>query len=72
MVVINKETYWNDELCRYEEVPTFSYPTEIELLKIFPEAKEIILKKIDEWTRVKGKLLCKEQHQPEPASHEIA
>jgi hypothetical protein len=60
MVAINEETYWNDELCRYEEVPRFVYPTEIELLKIFPEAKEIIPQKIDEWTRVKGELLSEE------------
>lgn len=53
-------TYWNDELCRYEKVPNFVYPSEIELLKAFPEAKEIIPQKIDEWIRVKGKLLCKE------------
>jgi len=60
MVTINEKTYWNNELCRYEEVPTFPYPTEIELLKIFPEGKEIIRQKINEWTRVKGKLLCEE------------
>ena len=60
MVAINKETYWNDGLCRYEDISTFSYPTEIELLKIFPEAREIIPQKIDEWMRVKGKLLSKE------------
>jgi len=60
MITINVKSYWNDELCRYEKVPTFSYPTEIELLKIFPEGREIIRQKIDEWTRTKGKLLCKE------------
>jgi len=32
-----KETFWNAELCRYEEVLTFPYPTEIELLGIFPD-----------------------------------
>jgi len=60
MVVINEKTYWNDELCRYEEVPTFPYPTEIELLKIFPEAKDVIPQKIDEWIRAKGKLFSEE------------
>jgi hypothetical protein len=30
-----------------------------DLLETFPEAKEIIDKKIDEWTRVKGKVFCK-------------
>lgn len=60
MPEIKEETYWNQELCRYEEVPTFSYPTGIELLKIFTEAKEIIQQKIDEWTRVKEKLLSEE------------
>ena len=60
MISINKETYWNDEFCRYEEVPTFPYPTEIELLKIFSEAKEMIPQKIDEWIRVKGELLNEE------------
>ena len=29
-------------------------------MKIFPEGKEIIRQKINEWTRVKGKLLCEE------------
>ena len=43
-----------------EKIPIFPYPTEIELLKQFPEAKEIIPQKIDEWTRVKGKLLSEE------------
>lgn len=43
-----------------EEVPDFAYPTEIELLKIFPEAKEIIPQKIDEWTRIKEKLYNEE------------
>lgn len=60
MVAINEKTYWNDELYRYENVPAFPYPTEIELLKIFPEAKEMIRQKIDEWIRVKGKLLSEE------------
>lgn len=60
MVAINEENYWNHELCRYEEVPAFPYPTEIELLKIFPEAKEIIQQKIGEWTIVKEKLLSEE------------
>ena len=60
MVAINGETYWNDELCRYEEVPNFPYPTEIELLKIFPEGKGIIRQKIDEWKKVKVKLLSEE------------
>lgn len=60
MVAINKETYWNDELCRYEEVPSFPYPTEIELLKIFPETKKIISQKIDDWIKVKGKLFSEE------------
>jgi len=60
MIAINNGTYWNEELCRYEEVPTFPYPTEIELLKIFPEAKEMIRQKIDEWIRVKGRLLNQE------------
>ena len=38
----------------------YRFPTDIELLKIFPEAKEIISQKIDEWLRVKGKVFCKE------------
>lgn len=60
MVTIRKETYWNEEGCRYEEVPDFPYPTEIELLRIFPEGKEVIKDKIDAWTRVKEKLLNEE------------
>lgn len=60
MIAINEETYWNEELCRYEKVPAFPYPTEIELLKIFPEAKKMIRQKLDDWTRVKEKLLCEE------------
>lgn len=59
-MVVKKETYWNEELCQYEEVPDFPYPTEIELLRIFPEGKEIIPLKIADWTKVKEKLLQEE------------
>lgn len=43
-------------ICDYQ----YKYPTEKELLEIFPEAKEIIPQKIQDWTRIKGKLLAKE------------
>ena len=43
-------------ICNYK----YAYPTDKELLEIFPEAKEIIPQKIQDWTRVKGKLLAKE------------
>ena len=38
----------------------YQYPTGRELLEIFPEARETIQEKIQDWLRVKGKLLCKE------------
>ncbi|MFH1622254.1 MAG: CHC2 zinc finger domain-containing protein [Candidatus Omnitrophota bacterium] len=60
MVAINEETYWNDELCRYENVPAFPYPTEIELLRIFREGKEIIPEKIYEWKSIREKLFSEE------------
>ena len=47
----------------FEEIPSiyeYQYPTDRELLEIFPEAKNIIPLKIDDWLRRKGKLLSKE------------
>ena len=47
----------------FEEIPSmyeYQYPTNQELLEIFPEAKNIISLKINEWLRRKGKLLSKE------------
>ncbi len=57
---MTKQTYWNEEAGVYEEVPKFLYPSEIELLKIFPEGKHMIRQKIAEWTEVKERLLATE------------
>ena len=58
MPKIRIEYFDNEEqsICNYQ----YNYPPEKELLEIFPEAKEIIPQKIQDWTKVKGKLLGKE------------
>ena len=55
-----REFYFDEDTQTYLAVPSFAYPTETELIKIFPEANEIIMRKINDWTRVKGKVFCKE------------
>ena len=42
------------------EAPEFQIPSELELVKIFPECKEIIGQKIKEWTEIKDKIMAKD------------
>ena len=56
-----RELYFDaDSVNTYLDVPEFAYPTEVDLLKIFPEAKEIIREKITECLQLKEELLAKE------------
>lgn len=55
-----KDYYWSEELCEFVKVLDFPYPTEIELLKIFPEGKQMIREKITEWTEIKEKIVREE------------
>jgi hypothetical protein len=42
------------------EIPEFKFPSELELIKIFPECKEIIPQKIREWINVKDKIMAED------------
>ncbi len=42
------------------EIPDFVMPTELELIKIFPECREIIPEKIKEWVEIRDKILAAE------------
>lgn len=56
---MKKEYYYDEEEERYMEMPAFSYPSDKELLEIFPEAKEIIPAKIKELKERKKDILKK-------------
>jgi len=56
---MKRELYWDESTGIYQDVPQRPYPTELELLQIFPEAKEIIPQKISERLRFKGRYLAK-------------